>query len=113
MLSDDLREVKRATKAVKEIAQEIAKIIGGQPPAPPPFAPSRHDRVKYIAPPRVQRQQRKPGQLPEDYSFVTCIKCDIPTVVVRDNRQQCFASCCLRCSTISYFETIVEEKEND
>lgn len=108
MRADDLRELRRATKAVKKIARDIAEIIG--PPPPPDFAPSRKDTVMHLSHLSAAPQfpQYPVHEIPQDYSYVRCDSCNAPAILVRDNRNECFAAACLNCSTITHLEAIIE-----
>lgn len=102
--ADELHEIKRAVKAVKGIAKDMAEIFG---PSPRDFAPSPKDTVRYIP----AHAKPKETVMPQNYSFVRCIDCDAPALLVRDDTNHCFAAMCEDCCTISYLETIVEERK--
>lgn len=98
MKADDLHEIKRAVKAVKQITQDMAEMFG----------PSPKDTVKYFPGERVGPAALDPEAIPQDYSYVRCDRCGAPALLVRDNASNCFAGACLHCSTISHLETIIE-----
>lgn len=105
MKSDDLRELRRATKAVKQIARDVREM----------FEPSPRDTVRYMpderySPTRPKHPELSEFGIPQDYSYVRCESCSAPAILVRDNTNDCFAACCLNCSTISHLETIIEER---
>lgn len=92
--ADGLRELRRATKAVKEIKRDLAEILGTSPAAfilnngsvaLPPGAP-----------------------LPENYSYVRCVSCGSAAFLIRDNLTQSFAAACLQCSTVTHIEAVID-----
>lgn len=106
-IADDLREIRRATKAVKKIARDMAEIFGPPAPVPVPnFAPSPKDTVKYLPakPPR-----ELPVELPANYSFVQCDSCGSLGLLVHDLSNGGFAAACPQCRTITHLEAIIEE----
>ena len=102
MLSDELREVQRAIKNVKKIAREVSDILHK-----PDARANAHGIV--ITSRHQSRTLPRGADLPEQYSFVLCDTCSDPAVVLRDNAFKCFVACCLRCNTITYFESIIED----
>lgn len=117
MKADDLRELRRATKAVKRIKRDIAEIFGPSPlrvgVPPPPLGynyPPPQPQCERYSPAHPRHPELQEFGVPQHYSYVLCESCDAPALLVRDNSNQTFAACCLNCCTITHLESIIEEK---
>lgn len=92
--ADGLRELRRATKAVKEIKRDLAEILGSSPSA-------------FIL--NSGRVALPPGApLPQNYSYVRCMTCGSAAFLIRDNLTESFAAACLDCSTVTHLDVIID-----
>ena len=61
----------------------------------------------------LHQDLKKLGITPIDeqhFAYVRCKDCNTPAVLVRDVKAGCYAAVCERCATVSYLETIEEER---